>query len=288
MNNDGFLVDFPGNSASFKYKQNITGLTGDDGTKNVEIMVPLKYLSNFSRTLEMSLIDCEINLNLTWSANCLISNAAANQNTTFSITDTKLYVPVGTLSTQDNAKLSQQLKSGLKAQLTGTIIIQMLKTHMESLNAENPYLDFLINPSFQGVNRLFVLPFNALDNRTRYSKYPPIAKVKYYNVVTDGKKFFDQLVKSYIKTYENTSKITTGQGDDYATGCLLDYNYFIKHKMIAIDLSKQQALDTDPKAMQQINFTGNLDGNNNRLIVFIIEQVKETILDFSQGTVRAL
>ena len=77
-------------------------------------MVPLKYLSNFYRTLEMPLINCEINLILTWSANCVISNAAPNQATTSTITDTKLYVPVVTLSTQDNAKLLQQLKSGFK------------------------------------------------------------------------------------------------------------------------------------------------------------------------------
>ena len=77
-----------------------------------------------------------------------------------------------------------------------------------------------------------------------------------------------------MKTFE----IIFGQGDNYTTGCLLDYNYFIKHyKIVAIDLSKQQALDADPKAIQQVNFTGNLRSNNNRLIFFIIEEVKETI-----------
>ena len=99
------LANFPGDSASFKYKQKITVSTGDDGTKNVEIMVSLKYLSNFWRTLEMPLIDCEINLIVTWFANCVISNAGTNQATTFAITDTKRYVPVVTLSIQDNAKL---------------------------------------------------------------------------------------------------------------------------------------------------------------------------------------
>ena len=105
LNDAGALANFPGGSASFKYKQKVTGSAGNDGTKNVEIMVPLKYLSNFWRTLEMPLINCEINLILTWSANCVTSNAAANQVTTFAITDTKLYVPVVTLSTEDNAKL---------------------------------------------------------------------------------------------------------------------------------------------------------------------------------------
>ena len=110
----------------------------------------------------------------------------------------------------------------------------------------------------------------------------------------DGKNVFDQPIKSYIKTYENIQKIKTGQRDDYTTGCLLDYNYFKNHyKMIALDLSKQQTLDVDPKAIQQINFTGYLDGNDSRLIFFIIEEVKKKqkkkhILDFSQGTVKVL
>ena len=104
----------------------------------------------------------------------------------------------------------------------------------------------------------------------------------------DARNFFDQPIKNDIKIYENIRKITTGQRDDYTTCCLLDYNYFKKHKMIAINLSKQQSLHADPKAIQQINFTGNLSGNNNRLIFFIIVEVKETILDFLQGTVKVL
>ena len=106
----GALANFPGNNASFKFKQKITSSTRDDNTKVVKIMVPLKYLSNSWRTLEIPLINCEINLILTWSANCVISSAAANQAATFAISDTKLYVPVVTLSTQDNAKLFQQWK----------------------------------------------------------------------------------------------------------------------------------------------------------------------------------
>ena len=100
----------------------------------------------------------------------------------------------------------------------------------------------------------------------------------------DGKNFFDQPINSMTKTYENIRKIATGQGDDYTTGCLLDYTYFKKYyKMIAIDLSKQQALDADPRAIQQINFTANLDRAENTTMLFIIEEAKETVLDFSQG-----
>ena len=101
----GTLANFPGNSALFKFRQKITGSTGNDGTKAVQIIIPLKYLNDFLRTLEMPLINCEVNLILTWLANRVISNAAQNQDATFVITHTKIYVPVVTLSTQDNAKL---------------------------------------------------------------------------------------------------------------------------------------------------------------------------------------
>ena len=103
------------------------------------------------------------------------------------------------------------------------------------------------------------------------------------------KKLSDEPVKQNKATYENIRKIATGQGDDYTTGCLLDYSYFKDHyKMIAIDLSKQQALDADPRAIQQINFTANLDRAGNTTMFFIIEEAKETVLDFSQGTVKVL
>ena len=103
----------------------------------------------------------------------------------------------------------------------------------------------------------------------------------------NGKNVFDQPITNGKKIYDNTRKITFGQGDDYSAGCLLDYNSFRKHyKMIAMDLSKQKALDADPKAIQQINFTGNLRGADGRVMLFIIEETKETILDFSQGTMR--
>ena len=104
--NNNATVNFTENNLIdlFNFKVKITGQTGDDGTKNVEIMVPLKYLSNFWRTLEMPLINCEINLILIWSANSVIvSTNIANQNATFEISDTKLYVPVVTLLTQENA-----------------------------------------------------------------------------------------------------------------------------------------------------------------------------------------
>ena len=214
LNNDGTLANFPGKSASFKFKQKRAGSAGGDGTKKVEIMVPLKYLNNFWRTLEILLINYEINLILTWSTNCVISNAVVNQNTTFAITDTKLFAAVVTLSTEDKVKLLKQ--SGFKP----TINWNKYNSKIETLNVPNPYLDFIIDPSFEGVNRLFVLPFHALHDRTGHSRYYlPTAKVEDYNVMIDGRNLFDQSVKNDIKTYENIRKITTGQGDDYTTGC---------------------------------------------------------------------
>ena len=99
----------------------------------------------------------------------------------------------------------------------------------------------------------------------------------------DGKSFFNQLIKNNKVTYENIRKIAIGHGDDYTTRCLLHYTYFKKYyKMIAIDLSKQQALDADPRAIQQINFTGNLDRDRNTRLQ------NKTIFAFSQGTVKVL
>ena len=119
--------------------------------------------------------------------------------------------------------------------------------------------------------------------------YIPNVEIKDYNVMIDGKNFFDQPVKNDKVTYENIRKIAIGQGDDYTTGCLLDYTYFKKYyKMIVVDLSKQQALDPDPKVIQQINFTANLDRVGNTGFYFILEKVKETVFEFSQGNVKVL
>ena len=102
----------------------------------------------------------------------------------------------------------------------------------------------------------------------------------------NGENFFDQPIKNNKVTYEN---IATGQGDDYTTVCLLVYPYFKDScKMVAIDSNKKQALDTDPRAIQQINFTASLDRAGNTRIYFILEEAKETILNFLQRTVNVL
>ena len=119
--------------------------------------------------------------------------------------------------------------------------------------------------------------------------YLPNVEIKDCNVMIDGKNFFDQPVKNTKLTYENIRKITTGQGDDYTTGCLLDHSYFKDHyKMIAIDLSKQKTLDANERAIQQINFKANLEIDQNTTMFLITEQAKETVFEFSQGTVKVL
>ena len=285
-NNEIIVFDVNNVTDSFNFKVKFAGQTGNNGTKNVEIMVPLKYLSNFWRTLEMPLFNCDVNLILTWSSTCvLVVTNIDGQNATFAITDTKLYVPVVTLSTQENTKFFQQLKSGFKRVINWNKYLSK-----PELLAQNPNLIHLVESSFQGVNRLFVLTFENDDHRTSDDRYYlPTVEIKDYNIMINGENFFDQTIKNNKVTYDNIRKIAIVHGDDNTTGCLLDYPYFANtYKMIAVDLSKQQALDADPRAIQQINFTANLDRAGYTRVYFILEEAKETILDFSQGTVKVL
>ena len=160
----------------------------------------------------MPLINCEVNLILTWSKDSVITNSTGEGK--FAITETKLYVPVVILSTKDNEKLLQQLKSGFKK----TVIWNKYESSIMTF-AQNRYLNYLINPSFQGVNRLFVLSFKNGNDRISHSTYYlPKVEIKDYNVMIDGRNFFDQPINSMSKTYENIRKIAIGKGDDYTTG----------------------------------------------------------------------
>ena len=185
----------------------------------------------------MPLINCEINLILTWSDNCVISSAT--RKTKFKITDTKFYIPVVTLSIQDNTKLLNQLKPSFKRSINWNKYQTKVLTE-----GQNQYLDFLIEPSFQGVNRRFVLSFENEDDRkvhTRY--YLPKVELKDYNVMIDGKNFFDQLVENNIQKYDTIRNFSTGQWDDYITGFLPDNNYFKEnYKMKPIYLNSDSQL----------------------------------------------
>ena len=150
----------------------------------------------------------------------------------------------------------------------------------------------MLDASYQGVKRLFVLaydntgnnPFTA-DSHRRY--FLPRIKIENYNIDIDGRNFYDQPINDSIKQYDEVRKVSTGQGDDYTTGCLLDFAYFEKnYKLIAADISKQKVLDADPRAIQQIIFTGQASGNVS--VYYILEQSKETLIKFSKGTTNLL
>ena len=128
-----------------------------------------------------------------------------------------------------------------------------------------------------------------IKNNKRY--FLPRGKIKYYNVLIDGRNFYDQPINDLIKQYDEVRKVSIGYGDDYTTGCLLDYAYFKdNYRLIAVDLSKQKALDADPRAIQQIVFQGVVGGDDNTKIRLytILEQSKETVLEFYKGTTKVL
>ena len=270
--------------------------THDNLTKNdVKVVAPLKHLSNFWRHLDIPLINCEVELILTWFKNCVLidkstreANYAANpnvyeidnpQNATFKITDVKLFVPVVTLSKEDDIKLLEQLKSRFKR----TIKWNKYRSQM-SIQPQNNNLSYLIDPIFTKVSRLFVLSFprnNNADSRYSFSNYyVPKVKINDLNVLIDGKSFFDLSVKKDEEAYEKI--IDMSNNSDYTTGNLLDYAYYKKrYRLVAIDLSKQTKLK-DP---QQINFIGKLLRNTGATMFFIIEKSEETTFNFSQNSV---
>ena len=189
----------------------------------------------------------------------------------FKVTDAQLYVPVVTLSKESDVKLLEQLKSRFKR----TIKWNKYRSQM-TIQPKNNNLNYLIDPTFTNVNRLFALSFsrnNNTDNRDSFSDYyVPNVEIKDFNVLIDGKSFFDLPVKNEEEAYEKI--IDMSNNNDYTTGNLLDFAYFKEnYKLIAIDLSKQTKLK-DP---QQINFIGKLDKANRATMFFIIEKSKETI-----------
>ena len=209
------------NSQSFKSKVKITGKTPADGNeKDVEIALLLKYLSNIWQSLEIPTINCEVNLILTWSSTCVNTNSIGAG--AFKITDTKLYVSVVTLSTQDNSKLLQQLKSGFKRVINWNEYLSK-----PELLAQNRNLNHLIEPSFQKINRIFILACEGDTQRTSQTgPCLPNVQLKDYSIMTNDENFFDQPIQNDIVTYEEFRKAWTGCGDDYTTSCLLDYTYF--------------------------------------------------------------
>ena len=277
------------NSNTFKYKNKTIGNTynvnagadgydvNKNGTQEVELAIPLKYLGNFWRALNIPLISCEVSLELKWDKNCIITSLEqrdigggnrdnAPTGATLSITDCKLYVPAVTLSKDDEIKLLTNLKSGFKRE----IIWNKYRSQMTA-EAVNNNLNILIDPTFTNVNRLFDLAYQTANDRQSYSQfYLPRVMVKDFNVIMDKLTFYDLPIKTEEEAYEKNIDIS--RNNEYTTGNLLDYDYFKKYyKLIAIDLSKQQVLQENEDLIQQINFIGKLEEAAN---VFIIIEKK--------------
>ena len=211
----------------------------------------------------------------------------AKSGATFEITDTKLYVPAVNLSKENDTKPLEQLKSGFKR------TIKWNKYRSQMTIQSNNNLNYLIDPIFKNVNRLFILSFQRIagennttkDHRDSFSDYfVPNVEIKDFNVLIDGKSFFDLPVKNEEEAYEKIMDMSNN--NDYTTGNLLDFAYFKEnYKLIAIDLSKQTKLK-DP---QQINFIGKLENQDHgATIFFIIEKSEETTLSLLQNSVTII
>ena len=254
--NDNFGNRNVVNSEAFKYKNKITGNTynvnstilnpagnarinnpnyvaNNSGKKSIELAIPLKYLGNFWRALNMPLISCEVSLEVKWNNNCIITsqqigvnldgeNTAAPTGATFAINDCKLYVAAVTLSKDDEIKLLTNLKSGFKRE----IIWNKYRSQMTT-KAINNNLNILIDPTLTNVNRLFVLAYQTANDRQSYSQfYLPRVMVKDFNVIIDKLAFFDLPIKTKEEAYEKIIDIS--RNNKYTTGNLLDYDYFKK------------------------------------------------------------
>ena len=210
----------------------------------------------------------------------MTANAVANPaivaptELTFEITDTKLNVSVVTLSKENDTKLLEQLKSGFKK----TIKWNKYRSQMTDQNTNNN-LNYLIDPTFTNVNRLFILPFARTilgDKRDSFSYYDlPNAEIKDFNVLIDGKSLFDLPVKNEEKAYEKI--IEMSNNNDCTTGNLLDLAYFKEnYRLIATDLSEQTKL----KHLQQINFIGKLEKDHGATMLFVIKNQKKLLSNF--------
>ena len=300
-NNNNFANRNVVNSSPFKYKNKIIGNTYNvdagaqgydvnrNGTQKIELAIPLKYLGNFWRALNVPLISCEVFLELKWIKNCVTTSLERRQvdagppvvrdnaptGATPSISDCKLYVPVVTLSKDNEIKLLTNLKSGFNRE----IIWNKYRSQMTT-EAVNNNLNVLVDPTFT-VIRLFVLAYRAANDRKSFSQfYLPNVMVKDYNVIIDKLAFFDLPIKTEEEPYEKIIDIS--RNNEYTTGNLLDYDYFKKHyKLIAIDLSKKHVLQENEDLIQQINFIGRLTEAAN--VFIIIEKKENTILEFSQN-----
>ena len=241
----------------------------------------------------MPLINCEIHLELNWIEECNLSRDGDSAK--FKIIDAKLHVATVTLSTKDNVSLTKQLNDGFKK----SVYWNNYQTILAKLTKKGKNIYELLRASFQGVKILFVLDYfidasgannkAGIKNNKKY--FLPRREIINYNVLIDGRNFYDQPNNDSIKQYDEIRKVSAGKSDDFTTGCLLNYTYFKDNcRLIAVDLSKKKALCADPRAIQQIVFQGDVGGANNTKIRLytILENSKETVSDFYKGTIKVL
>ena len=264
-------------SESFSYKTRLVGNLPDGNNaelENIKIIVPLKNLSNFMFNLNFLLINSRIELILKWSQHCVLTEQVTREvkaeipaqggnqlvsavraisrpgSLKFNIADCKLYVPVVTLQEKFENKLHEELKTGISVDSTWG------KYRSTSINErETNNLNYLIDPTFNNVNRLFILAFSNEEDRSSFSKYfTPTVEIKDYNVLIDQQPLFEIPIKNKEETYKAITELITD--GDFTTGNSLSYEYFCTHfKLIPIDLSKQNSEIEN----QQINFIGRLE-----------------------------
>ena len=252
-------------------------------------------MSKFISSLDTLLINCEIELILKWSQNCVLTSKTTRQaipagddpaaepavdsinapsHLKFNIAHCQLYVPVVTLSAEYENRLYEELETGI------TITVTWNKYRSQVINkAATNNLNYLIDPAFKNEDRVFVLAFENEEDRSIFSKYyTPHVEIKDYIVIFDGRRpFYELPIKNKKETYKAITELT--RNDDYTTGNLLDYEYFnTLYKLILIDLSKQRP-DLEN---QQINFIGKLE--QDATIFFIVEEKHQTDLEFSQNS----
>ena len=190
------------------------------------------------------------------------------------------------MSKEDNKDFIEQQNKGFQR----SIYWNKYKTKEISENGDDNAVKYInLDPSFQGVNRLFIIAYTRVagqpDRNSQQKYYLPRIDLKKYNVIIDGRNFYDNPIESDIEKYRELKKVMIGKVEDYTTGSLLDYNYFKEHyKLLAVDLSKQKELDADPRAIQQTEFKYMLETNST--IYWVLKKSKETILEFYKGTVK--
>ena len=190
------------------------------------------------------------------------------------------------MSKEDNKDFIEQQNKGFQR----SIYWNEYKTKEINEDADNNVFKYInLDPSFQGVNRLFIMAYSREasqpDRNSQQKYYLPRIDLKKYNVIIDGRNFYDNPIESDIEKYRELKKVMIGKGEDYTIGSLLDFNYFLKHYiLVAVDLSKQKELDANPRSIQQIEFKYMLGTDST--IYWILEKSKETILEFYKGTVK--